>query len=84
MILFVYWNIFYGHVCHDVPVTCIAWQTEKISKKQPVFKDKSDDSKKVAIVRKTLGNTLWGQQFSTNFGLYFVIVDLTVRSTKKL
>ena len=40
--------------CHDVPVTCIVRQTEKISKEQPVFKDKSEDSKKVAIVRRTL------------------------------
>ena len=30
------------------------FQPEKISEKQPVFKDKSDDNKKVAIVRRTL------------------------------
>ena len=35
--------------CDDLSVTYTVGQTEKISENQPVFGDKSDDSKKVLI-----------------------------------
>ena len=54
MIFSVPWNLSYRRVCHDVSVTWIVWQTEKISEIQPIFRDKSSDSKKVVIVRGTL------------------------------
>ena len=40
--------------------------------------------KKVVIVRRRLMENLYAQQYFTNFGVYYDIVDLTVRSTKKL
>ena len=72
--------------------TCLSWRTcnmhhltnWKNPRKHPVFKDKSDDNKKVVIVRKNLWKTLWSQQFSANFCAYSVIVNLLVKSSKKL
>ena len=34
--------------------------------------------------KEDLCETLYAQQYSTNFGVYYDIVDPTVRSTKKL
>ena len=48
---------------------------EKIGEKHPAFKDESGDIKKVIIVRRKIINY---------FGVYYDIVDPTVRSTKKL
>ena len=39
--------------------------------------------KKVVIVRRRLMDILYAQQYSTNFDVYYDIVDPTVRSTKK-
>ena len=57
---------------------------KKIGEKHPAFKDKSGDIKKVVIVRRRLMKILYAQQYFTNFGAYYDIVDPTVRSTKKL
>ena len=54
MILSVNYNLFYRRIFHDVPGTYIVWQTEKIGKKHPAFRDKSSDIKKVVIVRRGL------------------------------
>ena len=56
----------------------------KISKKYPAFKDKSGDIKKVVIVRRRPIEISYAQPYSTNFGVYYDIVDPAVRSTKKL
>ena len=82
MILSFHWILFYGRGYHDLSVTCIVTQTEKNSEKQPVFKDISDDSKKVVTVRRGLIETMCAQLFSTNFGICCDIVDLIVRSAK--
>ena len=47
-------------------------------------KQSSDIKKKVVIVRIRLVVTLYAQQYSANFGVYYDIVDPIVRSTKKL
>ena len=57
---------------------------KKICEKYPAFKDKSGDIKKVVIVRRRHMNTIYAQQYSANFGVYYDIVDPTVRSTTKL
>ena len=40
--------------------------------------------KKVVIVGRRLIETLYAQQYFTNFGVYYDILDPTVRSTKKI
>ena len=60
----------------------IVWQAEKISEKYPAFKNKSSDIKKEVIVRRKLKDTLYAQQYSANFGVYYDIVDPIVKSTK--
>ena len=57
---------------------------KKSPKKHTAFKDKSGDIKKVVLVGRRLMATLYVQQYSANFGVYYHIVDPTVRSTKKL
>ena len=57
---------------------------KKIIKKHPAFKDKSGDIKKVVIVSRKLIDTLYAQQYSANFGVYYDIVDPIVKSTKIL
>ena len=37
---------------------------------------------KILIVRRRIMETLYAQQYSINFGVYYDIVDPTVRSTK--
>ena len=79
MIFSVYYSLFYGRICHDVPVTCIVWQTEKISEKQPVFKDKSDNDKKVVIVRRTL---MWNFMSTTIFCKFWRILFYCIPNSK--
>ena len=57
---------------------------KKIDEKHPAFKDKSGDIKKVVIVRRGLIETLYAQQYSANFGVYYDIIYPTVRYTKKI
>ena len=71
MILSVNQNLFYGRVYHDVPGTYIVWQTEKVSKKHPAFKDKSDDIKKVVIVSRRL---MWNFICTTIFSKIWCVL----------
>ena len=61
-----------------------SFDKQKKSAKNLAFKDKSGDIKKAVIVRENLFVTLYAQQYSANFGVYFNIVDPIVKSTKKL
>ena len=56
---------------------------KKISEKHPAFKDKSGNSEEVVIVTLPLCATLYAQQYSADFGVYYGIVDPIVGSTKK-
>ena len=51
-----------------------SFDKQKKSAKHPAFKDKSGDIKKVVIV-EDLCEILYAQQYSTNFGVYYYIVD---------
>ena len=57
---------------------------KKSTKNTLLLKIKVAILKKVIIVRRRLMETLYAQQYFTNFGVYYYIVDPTVRSTKKL
>ena len=56
---------------------------KKISEKHPVFKDSSRDIISAVLVRRRLIETLYAQQYSPAFGVYYDIVDPIVRFTKK-
>ena len=62
-----------------------SFDKQKKSPKNTLFsKIKIGDIRKVVIVRRKLMETFYAQQYSTNLGVYYDIVDPTVRSTKKL
>ena len=48
------YNIFYGRISHDAREKCYLSQSEKNSKKHPVYENKSDTRRKVVKVRETL------------------------------
>ena len=55
---------------------------KKIIEKQPVFKSKSGDGKKVIIVRRTY-TTVFVKLFSVNLEVCYIIIDLIVSYAKK-
>ena len=61
---------------HDVHENYNPSQTvKKNSQKHPVYEDKSDTNRKVAIVRKTLKlNYMFSTIFETNYGICYFIV----------
>ena len=52
MMFSINYNLFYRRIQHDVKINCS--QIEKERKKHPVYKDKSETTRKVVIVRRTL------------------------------
>ena len=57
---------------------------KKSSKNTLLSKIKVAILKKVVIVSRKLIDTLYAQQYSANFGVYYDIVDPIVKSTKIL
>ena len=51
---------------------------KKSAKKHPTLKDKSDDVKKVVIVRRRHMETLYVQQYSANSGLQILVYKKTL------
>ena len=49
----------------------------KNRRKNPAFKDKSGDIKRMVTVGRNLCDTLYAQQYFANFGVYYDIVDPT-------
>ena len=74
MILSVNYNLFYGRVYHDVPVTYIVGQTKKSAKNTLLSKIKVAIVKKLVIVRRRLiyYETLYAQQYSADFGYVLI------------